>query len=48
MNKILRSLILPAQITEFEQGRHQARVIYWKVEEGRENAKSYNWSFVVV
>lgn len=37
-----------AQITEFTQGRHQARVLYWKVEEGRENARSYNWSFVVV
>ncbi len=37
-----------AVITEFSQGRHQARVVYWKLEEGRENARAYNWSFVVV
>lgn len=37
-----------ALITEFTQGRHQARVIYWKIEEGRENASSYSWSFIVV
>lgn len=35
-------------ITEFSQGRHEARVLYWKFEEGRGNASSYNWSFVVV
>ncbi len=37
-----------AAITELTQGRHTARVVYWRLDEGRENAKSYNWSFVVV
>lgn len=37
-----------AAITEFSQGRHQARVLYWRLDEGRENARSYNWSFEVV
>ena len=37
-----------AQITEFVQGRHQARVLYWRVDEGRDNARSYNWFFEVV
>lgn len=37
-----------AAITELTQGRHTARVIYWRLDEGRENAKSYNWTFVVV
>ena len=37
-----------AVITEFTQGRHQARVVYWPIEEGRDAARSYNWSFVVV
>ncbi|MGK0276865.1 MAG: hypothetical protein ACI9N0_003264 [Ilumatobacter sp.] len=37
-----------AVITELTQGRHTVRVVYWRLDEGRENAKSYNWSFVVV
>lgn len=37
-----------AVITEFAQGRHDARVLFWKIEEGRGNASSYNWSFEVV
>lgn len=37
-----------AVITEWTQGRHQARVVYWKIEEGRDNARSYNWAFEVV
>ncbi len=37
-----------AAITEWSEGRHQARVVYWKLEEGRGNARSYNWSFEVV
>jgi hypothetical protein len=37
-----------AAITELTQGRHTARVVYWRLDEGRENAKSYTWSFVVV
>jgi hypothetical protein len=37
-----------AAITEWSEGRHQARVVYWKIEEGRDNARSYNWAFEVV
>ena len=37
-----------AAITEWSEGRHEARVLYWKIEEGRGSARSYNWSFEVV
>lgn len=37
-----------AAITEWSEGRHQARVEFWKTEEGRGNAQSYTWSFEVV
>jgi len=37
-----------AAITELTQGRHTVRVVYWRLDEGRENAKSYSWTFVVV
>lgn len=37
-----------AAITEWSEGRHEATVVYWKIEEGRANARSYNWSFEVV
>ena len=37
-----------AAITELTQGLHTARVEYWRLDEGRANAKSYNWTFVVV
>ncbi len=37
-----------AAITEWSEGRHEARVLFWKIEEGRENASSYNWTFNVV
>lgn len=36
-----------AAITELTQGRHQARVEFWRSEDP-DNRKSYNWSFVVV
>jgi len=36
-----------AAITEFTQGRHEARVEFWRTEDPG-NRKSYNWSFVVV
>lgn len=35
-------------ITEFSQGRHDVEVVYWLIEEGRQNASRYRWSFVVV
>ncbi|MFT4659229.1 MAG: hypothetical protein ACI8V4_003426 [Ilumatobacter sp.] len=37
-----------AIITSFAEGLHLAQVVYWKIEEGRENASSYRWSFEVV
>lgn len=37
-----------AEITEFTQGRHDAQVIYWRLEDGPENSSTYRWSFVVV
>lgn len=37
-----------AAITEFSDGEHSAKVIYWKVEDGRQRARSYVWTFNVV
>lgn len=37
-----------AQIEELTEGRHTATVIYWPIDEGRESARSYTWSFDVI
>lgn len=37
-----------APIELFEEGRHEAQVIYWKADEGRDSALSYRWSFEVI
>lgn len=37
-----------APISEFDEGEHRAQVIYWKVDEGRQRARSYTWTFNVV
>jgi hypothetical protein len=37
-----------ALIESFDEGRHQAQVIFWKPEEGRDSARSYRWTFEVV
>lgn len=37
-----------ALIQSFSEGRHSVQVIFWKTDEGRENARSYRWSFDVV
>ena len=34
-------------ISEFSQGEHIVKVIYWKLIEGRGRARSYTWSFTV-
>ncbi len=34
-------------ISEFSQGEHLVKVIYWKLTEGRSRARSYSWSFTV-
>lgn len=36
-----------AAITGLFQGRHTASVVYWKVDESREKAQSFTWTFVV-
>ena len=37
-----------ALIESYTEGRHSVQVIFWKIDEGRENARSYRWSFDVV
>ena len=37
-----------APIAEFTEGEHRAQVIYWKIDEGRQRARSYTWTFQVV
>lgn len=37
-----------ALIESFAQGLHEARVIYWRIEDGPEQARSYRWEFNVV
>lgn len=37
-----------ALIESFSEGLHEARVVFWKVEDGPANARSYIWQFTVV
>ncbi len=37
-----------ALIESFTQGLHEARVIFWKIEDGPEQALSYRWEFNVI
>lgn len=37
-----------ALIERFSEGLHSVQVIFWKIEDGRENARSYRWAFNVV
>jgi hypothetical protein len=37
-----------AVIEEFDSGLHEVTVLYWKIEEGRQRAESYRWTFNVV
>jgi hypothetical protein len=37
-----------AAISQFSEGEHSAKLIYWKVEDGRQRARSYTWTFNVV
>ncbi len=36
-----------SEISEFSEGEHLVKVIYWKVTEGRSQARSFTWSFTV-
>lgn len=37
-----------ALIESFSEGLHEARVIFWRIEDGPEQARSYRWEFNVV
>jgi hypothetical protein len=37
-----------APVDEFESGEHEAKVIYWRIDEGRQRARTFNWTFTVV
>jgi hypothetical protein len=37
-----------APIEEFTEGRHEAKITYWKADEGEDSARSYRWSFNVI
>ncbi len=37
-----------ALIESFSEGIHEARVIYWRIEDGPEQALSYRWEFNVI
>lgn len=37
-----------AAITDFDDGEHTVQVIYWPIEDGRQFARSYTWTFTVV
>ncbi len=37
-----------APISEFADGEHTAEVLYWRIEDGRQFARSFTWTFTVV
>lgn len=37
-----------ALIESFEPGLHEARVVFWRIDEGPEQALSYRWEFEVI
>lgn len=37
-----------APIQQFDQGDHQAQVIYWKTQDGRQRARTFTWTFTVL
>jgi hypothetical protein len=37
-----------AAVSKLTSGEHQAKVIYWRVDEGRQRARSFTWTFTVV
>jgi hypothetical protein len=37
-----------APITQFVDGEHTVEIIYWRIEDGRQFARSYSWTFNVV
>ena len=37
-----------ALIESFEEGLHEAQVIFWRIEDGPDRARSYRWEFNVI
>lgn len=37
-----------APIEEWTEGEHQVELVYWRIDEGRQRARSYTWTFSVV
>lgn len=37
-----------APVERYRVGLHQAKVLFWKIDEGRSSARSYSWSFEVL
>lgn len=37
-----------AAVESFSQGRHEVQVIFWRIQDGPETARSYRWSFDVI
>lgn len=37
-----------APITQFVDGEHTVEVVYWRIEDGRQFARSFSWTFNVV
>jgi hypothetical protein len=37
-----------APIAQFATGPHEVKVVYWKIDEGRQAARSFTWQFEVV
>jgi len=37
-----------AAVTQFEDGEHTAEVVYWRIEDGRQFARTFTWTFTVV
>lgn len=37
-----------APIQDFTSGEHRVEVVYWRLDEGRQRARSFTWTFTVV
>lgn len=37
-----------APVEEFGSGEHEVQVIYWRVDEGRQRARTFTWTFTAV
>lgn len=37
-----------APIEAFDSGEHEVEVVYWRIDEGRQRARTFTWTFTVV